>query len=111
MILTDGGRILKKKKYLYKRSLIVSEVTAVARAQGQSDSFRIVFNLVGNVPTERQLKKLAREKVEKGTVIEAIAGIQSKRKILGITAEGFLKEADELDPATGQPKYYLKEKD
>ena len=106
----EGG-YLKKKKYLYKRSLIVSEVTAVAQAKGNDDPIPVCFDIVGTVPTERHLKKLAREKAPEGTEIEAIKSITSKRKILGITAEGFLKEAEELDPATGQPKYYLKEKD
>ena len=88
-------------KYLYKRTLIVTVVTAVAH-NADCGFFQFDFNIVGHVPTEKHLKKIAERKVPAGTAIQSIAKTESKRKLFGITPDAFIDAADELDPNTGK---------
>lgn len=88
-------------KYLYKRTLIVTVVTAIAH-NNDCGFFQFDFNIVGHVPTEKHLKRIAERKAPAGSAIESIAKIQSQRKLFGITPDAFIEAADELDPNTGK---------
>ena len=88
------------QKYLYKRTLIVTEVTAIARSDADSiHEFR--FNIVGHIPTDRNLIRIAQRKEPESEIL-SIAKTEPKRKLFGITPEAFIEAADELDPQSGK---------
>jgi hypothetical protein len=89
------------QKYLYKRTLIVTVVTAIAHNPVRG-IFQFDFNIVGHIPTEKHLKRIGEQKAPDGTTISSIAKIQTKRKLFGITPDAFIDAADELDPSTGK---------
>ena len=89
------------QKYLYKRTLVVTVVTAIAH-NPERGIFQFDFNIVGHIPTEKHLKRIAERKATAGTAIQSIAKIESKRKLFGITPDAFIDAAEELDPSTGK---------
>lgn len=91
---------MQQKKYLYKRTLIVTHVTAIANAPGEGID-RVEYDIVGHVPTERNLKRIA-EKKAPGKTILSIAKTETQRKLYGIMPDSFIEAADELDFQTGK---------